>query len=89
MPDPVDQTGPDADLPDEYAMEDGSRPEQIRRRNRITGLVLVLLIVAIVGATIWSRSSGEADEYNPVGEPADELGETKPSPTPKSPATDR
>lgn len=89
MPEGGDQTGAPSDVPDEYSMEDGRRPDRIRRRNRITGLVLVLLIAAIIGATIWSRTSGEAEKYNPVGEPADELGDKKSAPTPERPATDR
>lgn len=89
MPDGDDQTDPASDVPDEYSMEEGRRPDRIRRRNRITGLLLLLFIAAIIGATIWSRSTGDAEKYNPVGEPADELGDKKSSPRPGGPATDR
>ncbi len=68
-----DDAAADERVPDEYRMSRGERPERIRRRNLITGLVLVLLIATIVGITIYSRAtSEEASSYgvdNPVDRP--------------------
>jgi len=64
----------DADeVPDEYRMSRGERPERIRRRNLITGIALVIFIAAVIGATVYSRAtSEEASSYgidNPVDPP--------------------
>lgn len=76
MPKPSRQRGDVSELEDEYAIDErGRRPDDVRRRNRTTGFLLLLLIASIVGITIWSRATGDAKEYNPVGEPADELGD--------------
>jgi hypothetical protein len=64
----------DADeVPEEYRVSRGERPERIRRRNLITGIALVIFIAAVIGATVYSRAtSEEASSYgidNPVDRP--------------------
>jgi len=89
MPDDSDQPRPDGVLEDAYSMDEGRRPDHVRRRNRITGLVLLVLIAAVVAATVWSRASGDPQKYNPVGEPADELGDKNAPRAPDRPASER
>jgi len=63
---PDDQTtdAPDGDeVPDEYRMSRGQRPDRIRRRNLITGLVLVLAIATFMGITIYTRATTEEAPY--------------------------
>ena len=45
-------------VPDEYRMEGDERPEKVRRRNLITGLVFLLVIAVIIGITIYTRATG-------------------------------
>lgn len=51
------------EVPEEYRMARGDRPDRIRKRNLITGLLLILLIGTIVGITIYSRSTSEETSY--------------------------
>jgi hypothetical protein len=57
-PTDTDDASSDEDVPDEYAMSAGERPEHIRRRNLITGLLLLLLIAIFVGISVYSRAVG-------------------------------
>lgn len=79
-------SGTDGEVPEEYAMDDGHRPDRIRRRNRITGLALALLIAIFVAITIYTRWSDEDNTYNDVGEPADGLGPAKQRPLEEGPS---
>ena len=53
----------DRDVPEEYRMEGGDRPEAIRRRNLVTGIVLLVAIATIVAITVYSRATGESSTY--------------------------
>lgn len=72
-----------SDVPDEYRMSRGQRPDRIRRRNLITGIVLVLAIATFMGITIYTRATSEEASYG-VEEEArppfgGEQGEQQPS----------
>lgn len=62
----ADETDPESDaardesdeVPDKYAMSSGERPEHIRKRNLITGLLLVLLVLIFVSITVYARAVG-------------------------------
>ena len=49
--------GSDGRVPDEYRMEGDERPDNVRRRNLITGLVFLLVIGTIIGITIYTRAT--------------------------------
>lgn len=61
------------EVPEEYRMSRGERPDRIRRRNLVTGILLLLFIAGVIGATVYSRAtSEEASSYgidNPVDPP--------------------
>lgn len=76
MPDSPSDSSPSVDadeVPEEYRVSRGERPQRIRRRNLITGIALVIFIAAVIGATVYSRAtSEEASSYgidNPVDKP--------------------
>ncbi|MFB6372967.1 MAG: MATE family efflux transporter, partial [Bradymonadaceae bacterium] len=44
-------------------MSRGERPDRIRRRNLITGLILLVLIGTVIGITVYSRATSEEASY--------------------------
>ena len=46
----------DEQVPEEYRMSGGKRPERIRRRNLITGILLLLLVATIVAISVYTRA---------------------------------
>ena len=73
------------DLPEEYQVSRGERPERIRRRNRITGIVLLLVIATIIGITIYSRTTSEDASYGVDEEARPPFGSEHEKPKPGAP----